>query len=109
PGEPLQRQRKFSLKNLAPNGLNHPEVIIQDQGISSFEGTENFLDRGYGSRIPRAEKERKPSLSMRWKALLVLLGLRKEKNQAKTIVPIRTITLDILVDRIGRAIDLLQV
>ena len=106
--EPLERHRRFLLENLALNGLGHSDVIIHDEGISSSEGTENFLDRGYGSRIPRAEKEKKPSLSTRWKALLVLLGLRKKKNQANTIVPIRTITLDTLVNRLGRTIDLLQ-
>jgi FkbM family methyltransferase len=105
--EPLERHRRFLLENLALNGLSDSDVTIHDEGISSSPGTENFLDWGYGSRLRRAEKENKPSLSMRWRAMLVLLGIGK-KESSKAVVPIRTITLDTLLDRIDRIVDLVQ-
>ena len=66
------------------------------------------MDRGYGSRIPRDEKETRVSLSTRWKKFLERIGLRKPKKQPAKIFTIPTITLDTLVRQIGRPIDLLQ-
>jgi FkbM family methyltransferase len=106
--EPLERHRRFLLENLALNGLSPADLTIHTEGICAAAGNERFLDRGFGSRIPRDEKEKRRSLSTRWKELLVRLGLRKAKGGPAKIVEITTITLDALVARIGRPIDLLQ-
>lgn len=90
------------------NGLTDGDVVIHPEGLSSSEGDVRFLDRGYASRIPRDEKELRVSLSTRWKKLLERIGLRKPKNRGPKVLTIPTITLDMLVRRIGSPVDLLQ-
>jgi len=106
--EPLERYRTFLRENLALNGLTDGDVVIHPEGLSSSEGDVRFLDRGYASRIPRDEKELRVSLSTRWKKLLEHIGLRKSKNRGLKVLTIPTITLDMLVRRIGSPVDLLQ-
>jgi len=106
--EPLERYRTFLRENLALNGLTDADVVIHPEGLSSSEGDVRFLDRGYASRIPRDEKELRVSLSTRWKKLLERIGLRKPKNRGPKVLTIPTITLDMLVRRIGSPVDLLQ-
>ena len=65
------------------------------------------MDRGFGSRLPRNEKDRRISLSTRWKRFLERIGLRQPKRGSQ-LTTIPTITLDLLVRRIGRPVDLLQ-
>jgi FkbM family methyltransferase len=106
--EPLERHRAFLRENAALNGLTNGDFIVHPEGLTSSEGSKSFLDRGYGSRIPRNEKERRISLSTRWKRFLERIGLRTPKKKGEQILTIPTITLDTLVRRIGRRIDLLQ-
>lgn len=106
--EPLERHRTFLRENLALNSLTNADFVIHPEGLTSSEGSVNFMDRGYGSRIPRDEKETRLSLSTRWKQFLERIGLRKPKNRGPKVLTIPTITLDTLVRRIGRPIDLLQ-
>jgi len=106
--EPLERHRTFLRENLALNSLTNTDSIIHSEGLTSSEGQVSFLDRGYGSRIPRDKKETRVSLSTRWKHLLEQIGLRKPKHQGPRFLTIPTMTLDTLVRRIGRTIDLLQ-
>jgi FkbM family methyltransferase len=97
--EPLERHRQLLNENLALNALTSSDVVIHSEGLSSTDGRATFDDRGYGSRLATE------SFSARRKRLLARLGLRKKKDHFLTIP---TITLDTLVRRIGRAIDLLQ-
>jgi FkbM family methyltransferase len=106
--EPLERHRAFLHENATLNGLRSDDFIVHREGLTSSEGTETFLDRGYGSRIPLSEKEKRISLSTRWKRLLERIGLRTPKKKGGQILTIPTITLDTLLRRIGRQIDLLQ-
>ena len=91
------------VKIVALNGLTDGDVVIHPEGLSSSEGDVRFLDRGYASRIPRDEKELRVSLSTRWKKLLERIGLRKPKNRGPKVLTIPTITLDMLVRRIGQS------
>ncbi|MEO8439733.1 MAG: FkbM family methyltransferase [Spartobacteria bacterium] len=103
--EPLERHRELLRENLALNGLTNQEFVIHPEGLTSSEGSETFMDRGYGSRLAPIGAKQKLSLSARWKRLLESVGLRKAKTPALTIA---TITLDTLARRIARPIDLLQ-
>ena len=103
--EPLERHRRFLSENLALNGLTKSDFIIHPEGLTSSEGSQTFMDRGYGSRLAPVGQTQKLSLSGRWKRFLESIGLRRPKNEKLTIP---TITLDTLVRRIGRPIDLLQ-
>jgi FkbM family methyltransferase len=106
--EPLERHRAFLLENLTLNAIEGNEITVHPEGIASAEGSASLLNRGYGSRIPRAADEAKPSLSTRWKALLVRVGLRDPNRKPPKVLAIQTITLDTLLQRIGRPVDLLQ-
>ncbi len=97
--EPLERHRRFLQENLALNGLTSSDFVIHSEGLSSSDGRATFDDRGYSSRLATE------SFSARQKHFLNRLGLRKKKDHFLTIP---TITLDTLVRRIGRPIDLLQ-
>ena len=105
--EPLQRHRVYLRENAALNGLTSDDFIVHSEGLTSSAGSVTFLDRGFGSRIPRSEKETRVSLSTRWKQLLERIGLRPPKKRSQ-VLTIPTITLDLLVKRIGSPVDLLQ-
>ncbi|HEY1583279.1 MAG TPA: FkbM family methyltransferase [Chthoniobacterales bacterium] len=102
--EPLVRHQRFLRENLGLNGLTNSDFTIHAEGLTSSAGSETFMDRGYSSRLGRAGEARNESLSARWKRLLETIGLRRARN----VLTIPTITLDTLVRRIGRRVDLLQ-
>ena len=79
--------------------------MIHPEGLTSSAGSQNFMDRGYSSRLASGAGRARLSLSARWKHLLEAVGLRRPKN---AILTIPTITLDAFVRRVGRPIDLLQ-
>lgn len=105
--EPLARHRAFLGENAVLNGLASDDFIVHSEGITSSQGSEAFIDRGFGSRLPRNEKDRQVSLSRRWKRFLERIGLRQPKSGSQ-VSTIPTITLDLLVRRIDRPVDLLQ-
>ena len=97
--EPLERHRRLLAENVALNGLTNADFVIHSEGLSSSDGPAIFDDRGYSSRLAP------DSFSAQWKRLLEKLGLRPRRDHLLTIP---TITLDTLVRRIGRRVDLLQ-
>ena len=103
--EPLERHRRLLRENLALNGLPESDFTIHPEGLTSSEGSQIFMDRGYTSKLAPVGETQKVSLSRRWKGLLESIGLRRPKD-ATVIIP--TITLDTLVRRIGGSIDLVQ-
>jgi len=106
--EPLARHRAFLRQNVVLNGLSDNDFTVYVEGLTSSVGNETFMDRGFGSRLPRNERDRRISLSTRWKRFLERMGLRQPKPGSQVLV-IPTITLDLLVERIGRQVDLLQI
>ncbi|MBA3386382.1 MAG: FkbM family methyltransferase [Chthoniobacterales bacterium] len=105
--EPMERHRAFLRENLRLNGLPDGDVVIHPEGISSSEGEVSFLNEGYGSCIPRDSNQIRV-LRVRCRQLLERIGLRKRKHQGPRVLTIPTVTLDALVRRIGRPVDLLQ-
>lgn len=103
--EPLERHRRLLSENLALNGLTDGEFTIHHEGLTSSEGSQTFMDRGYSSKLAPPGEGTEVSLSQRWKGLLEAIGLRRAKNKTITIP---TITLDTLVRRIGGSVDLVQ-
>jgi FkbM family methyltransferase len=103
--EPLERHRRFLNENLILNGLTRDDFVIHGEGLTSSDGSQTFMDRGYSSRLAPQGVRPTVSLSARWKRLLEAAGLRTPKNEVFTIP---TITLDAFVRRVGRPIDLLQ-
>ena len=103
--EPLERHLHLLRENLVLNGLTPSDFTIHPEALTSSEGSEVFMDRGYSSRLAPVGEKENVTLSARWKRFLEAIGLRKPKN---TTLTIPTITLDTLVRRIGRSIDLLQ-
>src|SRR4051812_3662934 len=103
--EPLERHWQLLRENLTLNDLLADDFKIHPEALTSSEGTEVFMDRGYSSRLAPTGEKKHLSLSARWKRFLESIGLRKPKNITLTIP---TITVDTFVKRIGRPIDLLQ-
>lgn len=103
--EPLARHRRFLADNLTLNELVEDDFTIHREGLTSVDGEEIFHDRGYSSRLDDGMGGERLRLSARWKRLLERLRLRKPKS---VTLRVPTITLDTLVRRIGRPIDLLQ-
>ncbi len=103
--EPLERHRQFLQENLTLNGLTSSTCALHREGLTSTAGSEAFMDRGYSSRLSPPCRTARVSLSARWKHFLETIGLRQSKKEPLTIP---TITLDMLVQRIGRPIGLLQ-
>ncbi len=106
--EPLDRQRVFLQQNLRLNGIPECDVIVHSDGVASSEGEESFVDLGYGSCIPRCAEQTRVSLKRRLRQLLEWTGLRERKHYTGEMLRISTTTLDILIGRIGRPVDLLQ-
>jgi len=106
--EPLARHRSFLRENVALNGLSDNDFTVYAECLTSTVGNERFMDRGFGSRLPRNDRDRRISLSTRWKRFLEKMGLRRPKPGSQVLI-IPTITLDLLVGRIGRPVDLLQI
>jgi FkbM family methyltransferase len=84
--EPLELHRQQFLENIALNGLNHWDFTIHDEAISSSVGRARFLEDGYSSGIDRGTT----------------------RTESQRVLEIRTTTLDRLVERIGRHVDLCQ-
>ncbi len=103
--EPLERHRGLLSENLLLNGLTESDFTIHSEGLTSSEGSQTFMDRGYSSKLAPVGEKENISLSRRWKGFLESIGLRRPKNATLTIP---TITLDTLVRRIGGRIDLVQ-
>jgi FkbM family methyltransferase len=97
--EPLERHRKRFIENIALNGLGTSDFTIHTEGISSTDGRTRFLERGYASAIQRDVREKTP-----FQALLSRIGREPSGNFRE----IETVTLDHLVERIGRHVDLCQ-
>ena len=108
--EPLQRHRKFFDENIILNGFSPADFIIYKEPIASSDGTAMFVDNGYGSKVIFANKQNdrlSSSIKSFLKTLLVQSGIRKRENASKP-VPTDTITLDSLISRISRPVDLVQ-
>jgi len=108
--EPLQRHRKFFDENIILNGFSPADFIIYKEPIASSDGTAMFVDNGYGSKVIFANKQNdrlSSSIKSFLKTLLVQSGIRKRENASKP-VPTKTITLDSLMSRISRPVDLVQ-
>ena len=107
--EPLEKHRAFFIENIALNGLKQSSFIIHSEGISSLDGKEKLLIKGYGSSILRGceNKQSKnivPTVKSLCKALLAHAGFKR----FNTTQIIKTRTLDNLCREVGRLVDLCQ-
>ena len=119
--EPLERHRVFFLENITLNGLSPTDFTIHKEAIYSLEGDQRLVDNGYGSLLysvlsrSGAEKTSiKAAVKTILKVFLTRTGLKKFDITGKVtpdsekIITIQTITLDHLLNIVGRAVDLLQ-
>ncbi len=68
--EPLERHQRLLRENLALNGLTEGDFTIHPEALTSSEGSEVFMDRGYSSRLAPVGEKQNVSLSARWKRFL---------------------------------------
>lgn len=107
--EPLDLHRRYFVENIGLNGFHSDDFFLHREGISSKEGFELFIEAGYGSRMAHGQQKGQ-SLKFRTKAnikaLLAQLGVYDSKPQKMKMI--ETMTLDRLINIVGRPIDLLQ-
>jgi FkbM family methyltransferase len=101
--EPLERHHAFFMENIALNGFIQNDFIIYTEGISLADGEAKFVDEAYGSSIQR-NRNKGHSVKIYIKTFLSFIGLQKTKN----IITIKTITLDNMLKRIKKPVDLCQ-
>jgi FkbM family methyltransferase len=135
--EPLARFRRHFLENLALNGFAREDFTIHEEAVCGSVGTATFVDRGFGSSIEsgsvesgrgatHADGERKSHQLPRrlFRGIFRRLGLKRRGKLAKTKIPkittvpdiaavpeittVQTITLDVLVAKIGGPVALCQ-
>jgi len=114
--EPLGRHRDFFVENVTLNGLGPTDFTVHQEAIYSGEGDQRFVDNGYGSslykvwRSAAGETSIKGAFKTSVKVLLTKSGLKKfEVGPANDkLITIQTITLEQLLAKVGRGVDLLQ-
>jgi len=102
--EPLATHRRYFAENVVLNGLSPDDFRLYREGVSRSNGYSLFLDKDYGSSILRSQGQATSFRSRLQAAGMVLLALLRMKGYGI----VRTITLDKLMDRVGRPADLLQ-
>lgn len=112
--EPLERFRRYFQANLQLNELTGEGLTLHPLGISDTEGEVSFVAKGFESRVVQ-EAEHAFTMSSvlqktkeRIKALLGRLGAKRYAEGAGEQTVIDTISLDTLVERVGRPVDVLQ-
>jgi FkbM family methyltransferase len=109
--EPLEIHRTFLIENLKLNDLSPDDLVVHPEGIASVEGEAALLEKRYGSRILDEKQEKIPPASRvtaAVKRLLSRMGPRGGGVESESTTTIKTITLDRLMERVGRPADLLQ-
>ncbi len=93
--EPLARHRRFFRENVALNGLGSGDFTLHHEGVFSANGHARLVDENYGSSLLRDL-----SFGARLRALFT-------RGDHANISRVKTMTLDRLLDRVGRPVDLL--
>lgn len=105
--EPLERHRLFFSENVLLNGLSLNDFIVLKYGVASSDGMAVFMDAGYNSHVLQQGGRVKCSIKAFMKNLLLKVAMNGRGN-ASSVVTIKTITLDGLMQRIARSVDLVQ-
>lgn len=112
--EPLERFRGYFRENLLLNELAEDDFTIHPLGVSGLEGKVSFVAKGFESRVVQDDEKHfsLPGLLMKYKdgikAFLGKLGMKRYAEGAGEQTIIDTITLNMLVERVGSPIDVVQ-
>ena len=106
--EPLERHRKYFAENIELNGFSMIDFAIHSEAIAITERAVNFIDEGYGSAL-----QARPRRNLRWMPSKFLFSRHAAKGEPmkenrSAVAVVKAITLDSLVSRIGRIVELLQ-
>jgi FkbM family methyltransferase len=102
--EPLEAHRRYFAENVELNGLDLDDFHVYREAVSGSKGREVFFDRDYGSSILRPEEERASFRSRMRAAVRMIWALFRMRGYGI----VKTITLDKLMDLVGKPTDLLQ-
>lgn len=109
--EPLQEHRNSFVENIELNGHSLQDFNLHNFGISEKAGEIELINMGYGSRLRRGASLfdfLKISL-LRFATISSSLFPKKgQRGTSKRLIRITTISLDDLMDHVGRPADLLQ-
>lgn len=107
--EPLEQHRYRQEENIALNGFAVEDFTIHADAISASGGLEGFSVAGFGSRLSdRGTKSLRILLRRLARDVYRRSRYGGRQKDADAVIEIKTITLDDLITRIGRPIDLLQ-
>jgi len=114
--EPLGRHRDFFVENMTLNGLNPTDFTVHEEAVYSGGGNQRFVDKGYGSSLYKVWRSGADKTSTKGavktviKVILTGSGLKKFETtpESDKVITIQTITLDQLLAKVGRSVDLLQ-
>jgi FkbM family methyltransferase len=102
--EPLEAHRRYFAENAELNQLGLDDFYVHREAISCSKGRALFLDRDYGSRILHAQEGRASLRSRIGAAGRMISALLRMRGYGI----VKTMTLDELMDLVGKTTDLLQ-
>ncbi|NQT13631.1 MAG: FkbM family methyltransferase [Planctomycetes bacterium] len=109
--EPLKMHQAYFVENIELNGLSPDKFLVHREGIASSKGYATFLKRDFGSEILHGSSGRMrlaSRIASAAKGLAGRLGGKQRKTRRRKTTTIKTITLDQLMETVGRPADLLQ-
>lgn len=108
--EPLELHQQCFLENIELNDFRQSDFYFHPVGISDSGGLMNFVEARYGSKIVRNDQEyhQRPKARIKTYVKMMLAGLGLYAYTPRQVRTIETITLDKLMEIVGRPVDLLQ-
>jgi FkbM family methyltransferase len=106
--EPLERHRLFLSENSLLNELSVTDFIVLENGIASSNGMRLFADVGYRSHILHSGERVKHSIKALKEKVFLKDSVAGPENRS-SVVTIKTVTLDWLIEQTARLVDLVQI
>jgi FkbM family methyltransferase len=106
--EPLERHRLFLSEDFLLNELSVFDFIVLENSIASSNGMRLFVDAAYRSHILHGGERVKHSIKALAKKVSLKHGVAGPESRS-SVVSIKTVTLDWLIEQNPRLVDLVQI
>jgi len=106
--EPLERHRRSFAENIELNGFPLSDFAIHSEAVAVAEGTVKFIDEGYGSAIQQSPNRNWLQVLSKSFFSRDAAKLHPLKQNRPAVAAVKATTLDRLMLRIGRIVELLQ-
>jgi FkbM family methyltransferase len=105
--EPLERHRLFLAENCLLNELSVTDFIVLENGIALSNGMRLFAEAGYSSHVLHGRGRLKYLIKALKRKVFFKDGVAGPENRS-SVVAIKTVTLDWLIEQTARLVDLVQ-